>query len=230
MTAAAGRPPAGLFASVVAAAVLAGATLAGQQTRPPANVAGEWHFIVLGIAQDGGIRTSAASRRFCRSIREGRRKPERVASLGLLDTALGKEYLFDATPDFKSQLQTLTGGHPPDGIFLTWPHRPLHRVDVPRPRVDRRAARARLRHGEDEGLSHDEWAVEPAGLRGNIDLQVVEPDTPVALEDGDSRYGVHGAASRRVHGHRRLSHRRPAQEGAVHSGHRSVAEVVARHP
>ena len=97
MTAAPGRAAAGRFAPVLAAALLAATTLAGQQTRPSPGVTGEWHLIVLGIAQDGGIPHLGCEQEICRSIREGRRKPERVASLGLLNTALGKAYLFDAT-------------------------------------------------------------------------------------------------------------------------------------
>jgi pyrroloquinoline quinone biosynthesis protein B len=45
-----------------------------------------------------------------------------VASLGLVETQSGRTYLFDATPDFVAQVHALTGGRPPDGIFLTHAH------------------------------------------------------------------------------------------------------------
>ena len=55
-------------------------------------------------------------------MRDGRRKPERVSSLGLVNRLLGKAYLFDATPDLPSQIHSLTGGRLPDAIFLTHAH------------------------------------------------------------------------------------------------------------
>ncbi len=79
MTAAAGRAAAGVFASLLAAA-----TLAGQQTRPSSSVTGEWHLIVLGIAQDGGIPHPGCEQEICRVHSGTRRKPESV-SLGLLN-------------------------------------------------------------------------------------------------------------------------------------------------
>ncbi len=107
----------------VAAVVAVGCLLATgfrQSTKPAA--AGEWRLVVLGIAQDAGIPQLGCDRGVCRTIREGRRKPERVASIGLVNAALGKAYLFDATPDFVSQVQSLTGGRTPDAIFLTHGH------------------------------------------------------------------------------------------------------------
>ena len=56
------------------------------------------------------------------SIRAGKRRAERVSSLGLVDRVSGRAYLFDATPDFNAQVHALTGGRPPDGIFLTHAH------------------------------------------------------------------------------------------------------------
>ena len=74
-------------------------------------------LVVLGIAQDAGIPHLGCTQTLCQSIREGKRKPERVASLGLLNRALGKVYLFDATPDFPSQVQSLTGANCPTRSF-----------------------------------------------------------------------------------------------------------------
>lgn len=82
----------------------------------------DWQLVVLGIAQDAGIPHLSCQQPLCVSIREGRRRAEKVASLGLVDRVSGRAYLFDATPDFGVQVHALTGGRPPDGIFLTHAH------------------------------------------------------------------------------------------------------------
>ena len=87
---------------------------------PAPQTKGRWELVVLGIAQDAGIPHLKCNQDLCQSIRDGNRKPERVASLGLMNRAVGKAYLFDATPDFVSQLHSLTAGREPDGIFLTF--------------------------------------------------------------------------------------------------------------
>ena len=89
---------------------------------PQSGRTGAWEFVVLGIAQDAGIPHLGCDQELCRSIREGKRAPERVASLGLVNRELGLSYLFDATPDIVSQLGSLTGGKPPTGVFLTHAH------------------------------------------------------------------------------------------------------------
>jgi len=88
------------------------------QPTPAAN----WELVVLGIAQDAGIPQLNCQQPLCASIRAGKRRAERVSSLGLIDRASGRAFLFDATPDFNAQIHALTGGRPPDGIFLTHAH------------------------------------------------------------------------------------------------------------
>jgi pyrroloquinoline quinone biosynthesis protein B len=88
---------------------------------PPAQ-APDWQLVVLGIAQDAGIPHLNCQQPLCVSIRAGKRRAERVSSLGLIDRVSGRAYLFDATPDFNAQVHALTGGRPPDGIFLTHAH------------------------------------------------------------------------------------------------------------
>jgi pyrroloquinoline quinone biosynthesis protein B len=102
---------------VVALIVLVGSLHAFQPT--PART---WQLVVLGIAQDAGIPHLNCQQALCAAIRSGARKPERVASLGLVETVSGRAYVFDATPDFNAQVHALTGGRPPDGIFLTHAH------------------------------------------------------------------------------------------------------------
>lgn len=81
-----------------------------------------WELVVLGRAQDAGIPHLNCHQGVCAAIRAGTRPSEKVASLGLIDRESGRAYLFEATPDFVPQLHALTGGKPPDGIFLTHAH------------------------------------------------------------------------------------------------------------
>ncbi len=87
-----------------------------------AQPSAEWEIVVLGIAQDGGIPQLGCARPICQDIRAGKRRAEKVASLGLINRRTGAAYVFDATPDFPAQLQRLTGGTLPAGIFLTHAH------------------------------------------------------------------------------------------------------------
>jgi len=83
------------------------------------------YLIVLGIAQDGGVPQAGTSE-------PGWTDPSRrrlVTSLGLVDPANGRRWLFEATPDFREQLHRLdsvapvTGPAPRlAGIFLTHAH------------------------------------------------------------------------------------------------------------
>jgi hypothetical protein len=60
--------------------LVVGASLAAAHVLPQAR--GGWELVVLGIAQDAGIPQLGCDQELCRSIRDGKRKPERVASLG----------------------------------------------------------------------------------------------------------------------------------------------------
>jgi pyrroloquinoline quinone biosynthesis protein B len=84
--------------------------------------ADDWQLVVLGIAQDGGIPQLGCERPLCQEVRAGTRRPEKVSSLGLVNRRTGDSYVFDATPDFPAQLQMLTGGRLPRGVFLTHAH------------------------------------------------------------------------------------------------------------
>ena len=104
-----------LVALGLGVASFAGPASLGSQTSP-------WEIVVLGVAQDAGIPHLGCEEALCRSIREGKRKPERVSSIGLVNRTLGVSYLFDATPDIVSQLGTLNGGRSPSAVFLTHAH------------------------------------------------------------------------------------------------------------
>jgi pyrroloquinoline quinone biosynthesis protein B len=82
----------------------------------------DWKLIVLGIAQDGGIPHLRCMEGVCQAVRSGKRQPEKVASIGVVNRRTGQSYLFDATPDFVAQVHALTAGRSPDGIFLTHAH------------------------------------------------------------------------------------------------------------
>ncbi len=87
-------------------------------------------LVVLGIAQDGGYPQAGCEKACCRPVWEGRQQPRRVVSLGLVDNISNHVYLFDATPNFRSQLHDLLGYLPAGqrsvqnlgGIFLTHAH------------------------------------------------------------------------------------------------------------
>jgi len=152
---------------------------------PPATASSSWQLIVLGIAQDAGIPQLGCEQELCKSIREGKRKPERVASLGLVNRALGISYLFDATPDMVSQLSTLNGGHAPTAIFLTHGHIGHYTglMYLGRESIDAKTVPV---HGTERMAKYltanGPWS--QLVSRNNIDLRVLTPDTAVNLADG----------------------------------------------
>jgi pyrroloquinoline quinone biosynthesis protein B len=81
-----------------------------------------WELVVLGVAQDAGSPQLGCQQDLCVDRRAGKRPVERVSSIGLVHRGTGRAFLFDATPDMPSQLESLTGGRAPDGIFLTHGH------------------------------------------------------------------------------------------------------------
>jgi pyrroloquinoline quinone biosynthesis protein B len=101
---------------------LALVAIATPNTQPQNPSAPQWTLVVLGVAQDGGIPHIGCTSGACAEVRAGRRKAEKVASLGVIERASGQAYVFDATPDLPAQLGRLTGGRQPDGIFLTHAH------------------------------------------------------------------------------------------------------------
>jgi len=141
--------------------------------------------VVLGIAQDAGIPQLGCDQELCRSIREGKRKPERVASLGLVNQQLGLSYLFDATPDMVSQLGTLNGGHAPTAIFLTHGHIGHYTglMYLGRESIDAKSVPVYGTARMNSFLTNNgPWSLLVS--RKNIDLHVLNPDDPVLLAGG----------------------------------------------
>lgn len=77
-------------------------------------------LIVLGVAQDAGVPQAGSHGHPAWNDPALRQE---ATSLGLVDPASGKRWMFEATPDFKEQWFRLAAGPgAPDGIFLTHAH------------------------------------------------------------------------------------------------------------
>jgi pyrroloquinoline quinone biosynthesis protein B len=119
------------------------------------------------------------------AIRSGQRKRERVASIGLVNPTLKRAYLIDATPDFVSQVDTLTGGRLPDGILLTHAHIGHYTglMYLGREAVDAKHVPV---WGTERMLAfltnNGPWSL--LVTRQNIDLHALSPGQPTSLGDG----------------------------------------------
>ena len=87
----------------------------------------EPYVVVLGIAQDGGYPQAGCNKACCRAVWEKKLAFESVSCIALVDPSTGQRWIFDATPDFKIQLEALkhtTNNESNDlsGIFLTHAH------------------------------------------------------------------------------------------------------------
>jgi pyrroloquinoline quinone biosynthesis protein B len=179
------RGPAFALVAIGATALLLAFVVRPSRTAAQTQSASGWQLIVLGIAQDAGMPQLGCDQELCKSIREGKRKPERVASLGLVNRALGMSYLFDATPDMVSQLATLNGGHAPTEIFLTHGHIGHYTglMYLGRESIDAKSIPV---HGTERMAKYltanGPWS--QLVSRNNIDVRVMAPDMAVALADG----------------------------------------------
>lgn len=84
-------------------------------------------LVVLGVAQDAGYPQASCGKTCCKPALENPGQRKRVSCLGLVDPISQKVYLFDATPDFTSQIDELTSLldasiKAPSGVFLTHAH------------------------------------------------------------------------------------------------------------
>jgi len=80
------------------------------------------YLVVLGIAQDAGYPQSGCTKECCQRLWSDKTERKMVSCLGLVDPETQQAWLFDATPDFKDQLQLLETAAPLAGIFLTHAH------------------------------------------------------------------------------------------------------------
>lgn len=169
-----------LFAIALIAAFLSLQGLGARQSS-----SSSWELVVLGIAQDGGIPQLGCNESPCKDIREGKRKPERVASIGLVNESLGQSYLFDATPDMVSQLATLNGGRVPTGVFLTHGHIGHYTglMYFGRESIDAKSVPV---YGTERMVAYlkgsGPWSLLVG--RNNIELRTIKPDTSIGLSGG----------------------------------------------
>ncbi|HIA06459.1 MAG TPA: pyrroloquinoline quinone biosynthesis protein PqqB [Flavobacteriales bacterium] len=85
-------------------------------------------LVVLGTIQDAGSPQAGCNRKCCAGLYRSPDVNRKVVSIGVIDYAAGKKWMFEATPDFTSQVNMLNDhlgvedGATPDGIFLTHAH------------------------------------------------------------------------------------------------------------
>lgn len=80
---------------------------------------------ILGIAQDAGFPQADCHKEHCQQYWNGSVEKRHVVSLGLTDQSTGQNWMFEATPDFTTQLHQLKSRSTIDdlsGIFLTHAH------------------------------------------------------------------------------------------------------------
>lgn len=85
------------------------------------------YVVVLGVAQDGGYPQAGCAKACCKAVFEQKKPYQWVSCLALVDPTTNQRWVFDATPDFKEQLQLLkritkNNSNDIDGIFLTHAH------------------------------------------------------------------------------------------------------------
>ena len=104
------------FVATVSIAALAALVSHAHATPAPLRP----YVMVLGIAQDGGVPQAGCRKSCCASGRH-----EEVSSLALVDPGTRRWWLFDATPDFRTQLARVAAEAPAcslSGVFLTHAH------------------------------------------------------------------------------------------------------------
>jgi pyrroloquinoline quinone biosynthesis protein B len=95
----------------------------GDNIKPVTEVS----LVVLGTIQDAGSPQIGCTKNCCKDLFLYPDKDRRVVSLGLIDPANNKKYIFEATPDFTQQAKALRNcssgsKETPDGIFATHAH------------------------------------------------------------------------------------------------------------
>lgn len=92
------------------------------------NKLGGTSLVILGTVQDGGSPHIGCVKKCCENLFANSDPARKVISLGLIDPATKSTWLFEASPDFPSQLRELNdlGGEKnnvlPSGIFLSHAH------------------------------------------------------------------------------------------------------------
>src|SRR5688500_9498482 len=82
-------------------------------------------MVVLGTLQDGGSPHAGCTKKCCIDLYQNPDPQRKIISLGLIDPASDKTWLFEASPDLPLQLFELNKAagrgsvQPPDGIFVS---------------------------------------------------------------------------------------------------------------
>jgi pyrroloquinoline quinone biosynthesis protein B len=96
------------------------------KTEKPSLTSSSIELVVLGIAQDAGFPQAGCEKENCMKYWNGKVDARHATSLGLIDHATGEYWLFEATPDLKTQLhavkQAARSTKNPSGVFLTHAH------------------------------------------------------------------------------------------------------------
>ncbi len=93
-----------------------------------ASITDQPYLVVLGIAQDAGFPQIACQKDCCKDVWNNPKLRKMVSCLGLVDPISNERWIFDATPDFKEQVDVLNQiskvnrAELPTGIFLTHAH------------------------------------------------------------------------------------------------------------
>ncbi|MAW21143.1 MAG: pyrroloquinoline quinone biosynthesis protein PqqB [Flavobacteriales bacterium] len=83
------------------------------------------YIMVLGIAQDAGYPQMNCTKSCCKIAWENSKLQRMTSCLAIIDPTTKEQWIIDATPNFKNQLQLLkskTGTEKLDGILLTHAH------------------------------------------------------------------------------------------------------------
>ena len=83
------------------------------------------YIMVLGTAQDGGFPQAGCKKKCCSEAWKNKELSKKISSLAIIDPESKEQWIIDATPDIKEQLNDLqnqTHLTRLDGIFLTHAH------------------------------------------------------------------------------------------------------------
>ncbi len=95
----------------------------GREAPGLARSGAKTYLMVLGVAQDAGYPQAGCNKACCKPFWAGQAKERYTSCLGIIDEDSGQAWMFDATPDFKFQMQELLrNGQKLSGIFLTHAH------------------------------------------------------------------------------------------------------------
>jgi pyrroloquinoline quinone biosynthesis protein B len=152
---------------------------------PDAATKSSQYITILGIAQDGGYPQAGCTEEHCLRHWRGEEAKRHVVSLGLTDQVSGQNWLFEATPDFTTQLQQLQLASKStnlSGIFLTHAHMGHYAglLQLGREAMGAKGIPVYVMPRMKEFLENNAPWSQLVAL-GNIKLILMEPDKPIQL-------------------------------------------------